>query len=194
MNNSCKKPTRPQKTTYIRFTPPKTNECPLKRDECSIGNTSSKNWWFSGDMLFFRKVHRGNIPCATRKKHGGHSYCRPQNLGTHQTRRRASTRSGSGNPSKTLAGGIGGLALKRQSKMTNLEKENGKKKGACFIRDPYSPGQITLQGINISHLGKRKIIFKMPFWGDMLVPWRVYYLIFHQPRFPFEIQGEPLLV
>ena len=34
----------------------------------------------------------------------------------------------------------------------------------------------TLQGINISHLGKRKIIFKMPFLGDMLVPWRVYYL------------------
>ena len=32
----------------------------------------------------------------------------------------------------------------------------------------------TLQGINISHLGKRKIIFKIPFWGDMLVPWRVY--------------------
>ena len=32
----------------------------------------------------------------------------------------------------------------------------------------------TLQGINISHLGKRKIIFKMLFLGDMLVPWRVY--------------------
>ena len=33
----------------------------------------------------------------------------------------------------------------------------------------------TLQGVNIiSHLGKRKIIFKIPFWGDMLVPWRVY--------------------
>ena len=31
----------------------------------------------------------------------------------------------------------------------------------------------TLQGINTSHLGKRKIIFKMPFFGDMLVPWRV---------------------
>ena len=30
-----------------------------------------------------------------------------------------------------------------------------------------------LQGINISHLGKRKIIFKMPFFGDMLVSWRV---------------------
>ena len=33
----------------------------------------------------------------------------------------------------------------------------------------------TLQGTNISHLGKRKIIFKMPFLGDMLVPWRVDY-------------------
>ena len=32
----------------------------------------------------------------------------------------------------------------------------------------------TLKGINISHLGKRKIIFKMPFWGDMLVPWRYF--------------------
>ena len=32
----------------------------------------------------------------------------------------------------------------------------------------------TLQGSNISHLGKRKIIFKMPFLGDMLVPWRVH--------------------
>ena len=32
---------------------------------------------------------------------------------------------------------------------------------------------LTLQGINISHLGKRKIIFKSDFWWDMLVPWRV---------------------
>ena len=31
----------------------------------------------------------------------------------------------------------------------------------------------TLQRTNISHLGKRKIIFKMPFLGDMWVPWRV---------------------
>ena len=37
----------------------------------------------------------------------------------------------------------------------------------------------TLQGINISHLGKRKIIFKMPFFGDMLVPWRVPTLPWH---------------
>ena len=34
-----------------------------------------------------------------------------------------------------------------------------------------------LQGNNISHLGKRKIIFKMPFLGDMLVPWRVSFCV-----------------
>jgi len=33
---------------------------------------------------------------------------------------------------------------------------------------------ITLQGINISHLQKRKIIFKTALERDMLVPWRVY--------------------
>ena len=33
--------------------------------------------------------------------------------------------------------------------------------------------RIPLQGTNISHLGKRNIIFKMPFLGDMLVLWRV---------------------
>ena len=38
----------------------------------------------------------------------------------------------------------------------------------------------TLQGTNISHLGKRKIIFKTPFLGDMLVPWRVYPISFHK--------------
>ena len=37
----------------------------------------------------------------------------------------------------------------------------------------------TLQGINISHLGKRNIIFKMPFLGDMLVPWRVHIYIYN---------------
>ena len=31
----------------------------------------------------------------------------------------------------------------------------------------------TLQGTNISHLGKRKIIFKSEFWWDILVPKRV---------------------
>ena len=36
--------------------------------------------------------------------------------------------------------------------------------------DPWKSKWHTLQGINISHVGKRKIIFKMPFWGDMLVP------------------------
>ena len=31
----------------------------------------------------------------------------------------------------------------------------------------------TLQGTNMSHLGKRKIIFKSDFWWDMLIPRRV---------------------
>ena len=35
----------------------------------------------------------------------------------------------------------------------------------------------TLQEINIFHLGKRKIIFKMDFSGDMLVPRRVFVLL-----------------
>ena len=39
--------------------------------------------------------------------------------------------------------------------------------------DQHQGDATTLQGIDISHLGKRKIIFKMPFLGDMLVPWRV---------------------
>ena len=37
----------------------------------------------------------------------------------------------------------------------------------------------TLQEINISHLGKRKIIFKMHFSGDMLVPWRATFPLCH---------------
>ena len=41
--------------------------------------------------------------------------------------------------------------------------------------NPFQQISSTLQGINISHLGKRKIIFKMSFLGDMLVPWRVYF-------------------
>ena len=39
----------------------------------------------------------------------------------------------------------------------------------------YTHFRDTLQGINISHLGKRNITFKMPFLEDMLVPWRVYF-------------------
>ena len=44
---------------------------------------------------------------------------------------------------------------------------------------PSLVNEVTLQEINISHLGKRKIIFKMPFLGDMLVPWRVCHLNLH---------------
>ena len=52
---------------------------------------------------------------------------------------------------------------------------------------------ITLQGINISRLGKRKIIFKMPFLGDLLVPWRVIFNLCYQAQifwdeiFPYSV-------
>ena len=48
-----------------------------------------------------------------------------------------------------------------------------------------SQKRITLQGINISHLGNRKIIFKMPFWGDMLVSRRVYIWLYIHTQFRF---------
>ena len=39
----------------------------------------------------------------------------------------------------------------------------------CMVK----PRKGTLQRTNISHLGKRNIIFKMQFVKDILVPWRV---------------------
>ena len=49
----------------------------------------------------------------------------------------------------------------------------------CIFKFVACPLSCTLQGINISHLGKRKIIFKMPFCGDMLVSWRVSFGVYH---------------
>ena len=63
-----------------------------------------------------------------------------------------------GHPSESLGGDI------------SLKTPEVKKLECASISVPVFA---TLQGINISHLGKRKIIFKMPFLGDMLVPWRV---------------------
>ena len=51
---------------------------------------------------------------------------------------------------------------------SKLNREHWRKSLIFHIRQWH-----TLHGTNISHLGKRKIIFKMPFLGDMLVPWRV---------------------
>ena len=48
---------------------------------------------------------------------------------------------------------------------------------------------ITLQEINISHLGKRKIIFKMDFSGDMLVPRRVNPEVTSFPRSSAQVQS-----
>ena len=52
---------------------------------------------------------------------------------------------------------------------------------SCRFSVFVGTGIITLQGTNISHLGRRKmnkIIFKMPFLGGyVIVPWRVKYTI-----------------
>jgi len=45
---------------------------------------------------------------------------------------------------------------------------------SCHVGFTIFSKEVTLQETNISHLGKRKIIFKTPVVGDMLVPWRVF--------------------
>ena len=54
--------------------------------------------------------------------------------------------------------------------------------------DLNKTSMITLQGINVSHLGKRKIIFKRALVGDMLVSRRVYSMLIFRGEwflFPF---------
>ena len=46
-------------------------------------------------------------------------------------------------------------------------------KSGLLLNVVVRPRGCTLHGINISHLAKRKIIFKHDFWWDMLVPYRV---------------------
>ena len=76
--------------------------------------------------------------------------------------------------------------LSTESQKWNLAKQTSK-----WLQDPihpkkqyhFRPGKsdgnsciwTTLQEINISHLGKKNIIFKMDFSGDMLVPRRVHF-------------------
>ena len=57
----------------------------------------------------------------------------------------------------------------RLYKSSQVTKKNVIRKNCGIYHQKLYP-----PGINISHLGKRKIIFKMPFLGDMLVSWRVY--------------------
>ena len=85
-----------------------------------------------------------------------------------------------------------GRASSRQHRLKNQTSFDGVKLVLDAARDagvqdrPNDVRQIlwvfgamlTLLGTNISHLRKRKIIFKMPFWGDMLVPWRVFFGFF----------------
>jgi len=63
-----------------------------------------------------------------------------------------------------LAGGTGGSS-------SGLSVGSGEITSTDFEGVKQTP--VTLHEINISHLGKRKIIFKMAFLGDMLVSWRV---------------------
>ena len=50
--------------------------------------------------------------------------------------------------------------------------------GTWFFRQKGSPGLPSRERVHIPPNGERKIIFKMPFSGDMLVPWRVVSLKF----------------
>ena len=72
----------------------------------------------------------------------------------------------SSNPSKV--GGV--LNFSKEMMLWTTQKE-----AESSLNHPFSGA--TLQEINISHLGKRNIIFKMDFWGDMLVPRRVIMLV-----------------
>ena len=57
------------------------------------------------------------------------------------------------------------------SRMSNIRRNV---EGKCWDGSKGWDFQwVTQQGINISHLGKRKIIFKMAFLGDMFFSWRV---------------------
>ena len=70
-----------------------------------------------------------------------------------------------------------GKASAKMSKPTGKPHIKKKEREARISSDPLFSAKYTLQEINISHLGKRKIIFKMHFSGDMLVCWRVFFRI-----------------
>ena len=58
-----------------------------------------------------------------------------------------------------------------QGRKCHQQKGFSLETGAYKIQSEYFHVMMgTLQGTNIYHLGKRKIIFKMQFFGDMLVP------------------------
>ena len=59
---------------------------------------------------------------------------------------------------------------------------------------PNRSQKYTLQGTNISHLGKRKIIFKMQFWRDMLVSWRVIWMNMDVLHYAFPLEDDNCLL
>ena len=58
-----------------------------------------------------------------------------------------------------------------------IGKESSNHLFYLFVRLYIKLRGCTLQGTNISHLGKRKIIFKMPFWFFLLIPMTLVYII-----------------
>ena len=81
---------------------------------------------------------------------------------------------------KTMVQSSGGMAGK---KLGFEKREHGKPWQVSWV-DRYE--SYTLQGTNISHHWKRKIIFKVAIWRDMLVPSRVYTLLFDAQTNPFK--------
>ena len=68
--------------------------------------------------------------------------------------------------------------LKLRSPKVQVRGINTPEKPTCLLKNDV--WKTTLQEINISHLGKRKIIFKFAGnQGDMLIPWKTI--------FPFEL-------
>ena len=73
---------------------------------------------------------------------------------------------------KRMASGPGG-AKSTWLPVRKATSKKGETLRECFFSSKVFCATITLHGIKISHLGKRKTIFKIDFSSDMLVPRRV---------------------
>ena len=82
--------------------------------------------------------------------------------------------------------------IRRCNKKTTGRHPIFKKQNTSKTAQTGQSTSYTLQGINISHLGKRKLIFKMPFLGYMLIPWRVNIIFAKIPIAFHQITRHPL--
>lgn len=86
---------------------------------------------------------------------------------------------------KTMVNSSGGM----EGKKLGFEKREHGKPWQVSWKDRYE--SYTLQGTNISHHWKRKIIFKVAFWRDMVVPGRAYTLLFEAQDKSIQILSVP---